>query len=99
MRVLVKSFSVTWMDGSVGKLYLQNLSSHDSLVSSVLLGWLQGPHMIPTSCSESGAPHLSPLPHLSSPYLTEHEARRVEQSLEAFEVGGSIGSPGFQGCS
>lgn len=62
MRVLVKSFSVTWMDGSVGKLYLQNLSSHDSLVSSVLLGWLQGPHMIPTSCSESGAPHLSPLP-------------------------------------
>lgn len=38
MRVLVKSFSVTWMDVSVGKLYLQNLSSHDSLVSSALLG-------------------------------------------------------------
>lgn len=81
MRVLVKSFSVTWMDGSVGELYLQNLSSHDSLVPSALLGWLQGPHMIPTSCSESGAPHLSPLPHLSSPYLTEHEARRVEQRV------------------
>lgn len=48
MRVLVKSFSVTWMDVSVGKLYLQNLSSHDSLVSSALLGWLQGPHMTST---------------------------------------------------
>lgn len=63
------------VDGRMGKLCLQNLSSHGSLVSSALLGWLQDPHVTPPSSSESRAPTFLPLPHLSSPYLKEHVAR------------------------
>lgn len=40
----------------MGKLSLQDLISHDSLVSSALLGWLWDPHITPAPALGLGHP-------------------------------------------